>query len=202
MVRTTRSDDRSRGFRTCSGSGDARGRRRSRTARARAATARRHRSPNRAYNRRRFNAELERQLALAQRYGARGALLLLDIDGLKQINDTHGHPTGDRAILATADLLRAHLRCTDSIARIGGDEFAVLIPHAEAQQAARIARGLLQAAHATEPAGPVTRLKLSIGITELTSASLDEASILARADAALYQINRSGGDRYAINLTD
>jgi diguanylate cyclase (GGDEF)-like protein/PAS domain S-box-containing protein len=150
------------------------------------------------WNRRRFASELDRHLTLSSRYGPRGALLMVDIDGLKQVNDTHGHLAGDEAIMTTADLLRAHLRESDVTARIGGDEFAVLLPAASRGQAATVANALVDAARGTRGLGAHTALSLSIGIAEIAEISTDAARLFALADRSMYEVKHSGGDGHAI----
>lgn len=76
------------------------------------------------WNRRRFQEELDRQIARGRRSGESAAVLMIDLDGFKQINDTHGHTTGDELLKRIAQALRERLRSTDSVARLGGDEFA------------------------------------------------------------------------------
>ncbi len=148
-------------------------------------------------NRRRFAAELDRQLAWTARYGARGALLVLDIDGLKAINDEHGHLAGDLAIQEIANVLRARTRSSDTVARLGGDEFAVLLPAASAEQAMELARGLLDALQIRENEISPVPLTVSIGITSVIDAS-DATTLFEQADTALYRAKRSGGNSYAI----
>ncbi len=150
------------------------------------------------FNRRRFAAELTRHLARAERYGQRGSLLLVDVDRLKSINDRAGHLAGDNAIITTATLLRSHLRSSDVVARIGGDEFAILLPDAGLAQAATVAQALLRGAVATESGpGATIRLTLSIGITPIEPDGSEAATLFERADAALYEVKRSGGNGYA-----
>ena len=93
------------------------------------------------FNRRRFDEELDRQLAEAQRYGVRGALLFLDLDQFKDVNDSRGHRAGDDLLTSLALLLRQRLRDTDVVARLGGDEFAVLLPHAGCRAGGRSREG-------------------------------------------------------------
>jgi diguanylate cyclase (GGDEF)-like protein len=80
-------------------------------------------------NRRAFMSQLEHELAIASRYGSPLALLLLDLDNFKAINDSHGYSTGDRALELVAETLSRCVRTPDTVARLGGDEFAVLLPH-------------------------------------------------------------------------
>lgn len=145
------------------------------------------------YNRRRFAAELQRHLRHGERYGTRGALLLVDIDGLKQINDRSGHAAGDRAILATAGRLRSRLRATDIIARIGGDEFAVLLPEAGSRQSEVVAASLGGGDQVGSGESDVPTL--SIGVAALRGEDPDVA--MKRADAAMYRAKRRGGNGYS-----
>ena len=101
------------------------------------------------FNRRRFEEELERHIAHGRRYGMSGALLLLDLDGFKRVNDSHGHRTGDRVLTAVAGVLRHRLRESDVIARFGGDEFAVLMPVGGARRARELAKLLASAVQTT-----------------------------------------------------
>lgn len=86
-------------------------------------------------NRRAFKRALSSHVAHVDRYGPTGALLILDLDGLKIINDTGGHPAGDRAITTVAEILVKRLRSTDIVARLGGDEYAVILPRVTRSQA-------------------------------------------------------------------
>jgi diguanylate cyclase (GGDEF)-like protein/PAS domain S-box-containing protein len=151
------------------------------------------------WNRRRFIAELELHLARTRRYGAAGALMVLDIDELKQINDARGHGAGDAAITAIAAMLRARLRSSDVIARIGGDEFAVLLPAATEPDAASLCTAILGAVRPAPTAAPRELPTLSIGIALVTSSDVDPAGILERADQAMYQAKRSGANGVAVS---
>src|SRR5207244_7397167 len=97
------------------------------------------------FNRRRFEREFSRELSAAGRYGGGGAVLIIDIDNFKHINDTLGHNAGDEVMMEVAHLLRERVRDTDILARLGGDEFGVLLPHAGADHAETLARALLDA---------------------------------------------------------
>ena len=94
------------------------------------------------FNRRHFEAELERQVALSRRSGQPGALLLLDLDRFKEINDTYGHAAGDELLRATAGVLAGRLRSSDLLARWGGDEFAAILVDTTLEHAQAIARDL------------------------------------------------------------
>ena len=141
------------------------------------------------FNRRRFEEELERHIAHGRRYGMTGALLLLDLDDFKQVNDRHGHRAGDRVLTAVAVVLRHRLRETDIVARFGGDEFAVLMPVGGADEASELA-SLLEAAVKRDVPAPTGPLHASVG-TALFEESTTTDEILSRADDAMYATKRS-----------
>lgn len=146
-------------------------------------------------NRRGFARELERQAAHANRYGPDGALLMLDLDHFKHINDTLGHKAGDELIVATGDLLRARLRATDVVARLGGDEFAVLIPHGGVEEAESVAASVLDAVRERPPIPGVSgiRVTASIGVAAFdATSSADEMMVCA--DLAMYDAKEHGRD--------
>ncbi|MGO9791030.1 MAG: diguanylate cyclase domain-containing protein [Solirubrobacteraceae bacterium] len=147
-------------------------------------------------NRRRFEQELRRVIAEAARYGHPGALLLLDIDHFKSINDTLGHLAGDSILVQVAEALRGVLRETDSAARLGGDEFAILLPHTDERQAqtaaSRIVFAVRQLAQERGRA-PIT-MSVSVGIGTITAQTQHVEEILDAADSAMYRAKRSGGD--------
>jgi diguanylate cyclase (GGDEF)-like protein/PAS domain S-box-containing protein len=145
------------------------------------------------FNRRRFEEELERHVSHARRYGMEGALLLIDIDELKAINDNGGHRAGDAVLIAVAGVLRSRLRGSDVVARFGGDEFAVLLPHATARDAATVGEDLAAGVRGEvrTPAGPVT---ISVGVGELTRGVGNADEALSRADASMYRAKVRGGD--------
>src|SRR5215212_8977770 len=149
------------------------------------------------FNRRRFEAELQRELDLSASRPRRSVLLLLDVDRFKAINDTLGHTTGDAVIARLGDALRARLRSADVVARLGGDEFAAILRRTDVAAAREVARDL-QAVAAQRLAsvvgdahGPVT---FSIGLVEVADGtSADE--LLSHADRALYAAKAAGRDR-------
>lgn len=152
-------------------------------------------------NFRSFHARLEEEVARAQRYGHALACAMVDLDGLKEINDRLGHAAGNRAIVALADAVREELRDTDFAARYGGDEFVVLLPQTNEDQGALFAERLRQRlAEASEQAG--LRVHGSIGVAAVSGEELDapEAAedLLRRADEALYRAKRSGRDRVEV----
>jgi diguanylate cyclase (GGDEF)-like protein/PAS domain S-box-containing protein len=148
-------------------------------------------------NRRGFTRELERHVRHAERYGADGALLVFDLDNFKHINDTRGHHAGDDVIAAVAEIMGRRLRATDVMARFGGDEFAVLIPHGGLLEAQAVAAALLEQIR-TAQLGPCTSdvtVTASIGIAAFDGCVA--ADILVDADLAMYEAKRAGGDRSA-----
>jgi len=149
-------------------------------------------------NRRRFEAELERTLAHSERYGARGAVLLLDLDGFKDVNDTLGHSVGDELITRVAGVLSGALRTTDVLARLGGDEFAVILPQATEEEALAVADKLLTAVRrrASVTTGRRhARVTTSIGVTLFgPEPGLTGEDLLVEADIAMYDVKDSGRD--------
>ena len=140
------------------------------------------------WNRRRFQAELQYQVDRCQRYGESAALLLIDLDRFKTINDTHGHAAGDQVLKTVAGQLGGRLRSTDLIARLGGDEFAIILSCVSPAQAQEVAIALAEQVAATP---------IRIGDAEITAtisigiASISEhktlADALRHADLSMYQ---------------
>jgi diguanylate cyclase (GGDEF)-like protein/PAS domain S-box-containing protein len=145
------------------------------------------------FNRRRFEQELDRQISHARRYGMRAALLMIDVDGLKAINDSGGHKAGDAVLVEAARVLTGRLRQSDIVARVGGDEFAVLLPHTTGADAARVAQALAEVVRArvATPAGAVT---VSVGVGELENGLTSAQQALSMADASMYRAKSRGGD--------
>jgi diguanylate cyclase (GGDEF)-like protein len=139
------------------------------------------------FNRRGFTRELERALAYLRRYTACAALVYLDLDGFKPINDTHGHAAGDAVLEAVAATLTRHVRASDTVARLGGDEFAVLLWNLD-EAAARAKAAALEdliAATRVSWGGTTVSVGASAGVGMI--APRDEATeVLARADQAMY----------------
>ena len=139
------------------------------------------------------NQELDR----ARRYQTPLALLLLDADYFKAINDRYGHPVGDQALQALASIGRRLLREVDLFARIGGEEFAILLPqtdHAAARNVAeRLRQAIIDQPVITED-GPL-RLTVSLGLSSLSSATVNLDELFRRADTALYQAKQNGRNR-------
>jgi len=143
-------------------------------------------------NRRAFVRELSRTLAFCRRYGASAAVLYLDLDGFKQVNDRFGHPAGDAALVRVAELLVAHVRESDVVARLGGDEFAILLLQLDAQAASAKARALAEAiaAEAFSFEGQDFQLGGSFGVRAFDDHA-DPEAWLAEADAAMFVRKRT-----------
>ena len=147
-------------------------------------------------NRRRFEEELGRVIARCARYGRTAATVLLDLDELKAVNDADGHVAGDAMLRQAASALLARVRADDVLARIGGDEFGVVLEAAGAEEAQRVAEDLLVALR-EQPLSVGTHgthMSASAGVALLDGASSPEA-VLLRADAAMYEAKDLGRDR-------
>lgn len=143
-------------------------------------------------NHRGFALEGEHQLALTQRTGLPLVLVILDIDGLKEINDLHGHRSGDKALIATADILRGTFRKSDLLARIGGDEFAAILRSPADPSATATKARVQQAFHGfNQTSGRPWELHASLGTATATPAERPRlADLVERADTAMYQEKR------------
>ncbi|MCM2307166.1 MAG: diguanylate cyclase [Sulfuritalea sp.] len=153
-------------------------------------------------NRRHFMTLAEQELARALRYGGALSVFMMDIDHFKAVNDTYGHQTGDLVLQKLGSLCREALREFDSVGRIGGEEFAVILPQTDGPRALEVAERLRQAVARTEIAlerGLPLQFTLSIGVTTLAGgggANID--TLLGQADSALYEAKRSGRNRVCV----
>jgi diguanylate cyclase (GGDEF)-like protein len=147
-----------------------------------------------------FLEKLETRLAKAAEEGARTALLYVDLDRFKTINDTLGHAAGDQVLMFTADRLRSHLRQDDVPARLGGDEFAVLLPDVTGPEEATAVAAAIVDALAVPMSVAQRRLVVnaSIGIALSEPGGRDAALLLHRADLAMYQAKRNGRGRFEL----
>lgn len=153
------------------------------------------------FNRRRFEQELDRELARASRYGMGGAVIAIDIDHFKYINDSLGHSVGDELIAHAGAIFRAHVRATDIIARLGGDEFAVILPGAQTDEAVLVAEKLLTALRdegRIETISGSRRVTASIGVAQFTQQSATSEEVLIEADIAMYDAKEAGRDRVGV----
>ncbi len=138
-------------------------------------------------NRRGFERELKRSLAYVKRYGASAALVYIDLDGFKPVNDRHGHAAGDAVLKAIAAALTGNVRASDVAARLGGDEFAVLLWNVTSPAAFAKAAGLEAAVYATAVRWESSTLVVGASAGVALLGALDTpAEVLARADAAMY----------------
>jgi len=152
-------------------------------------------------NRRSFQRELNSHAARTDRYGASGALLMLDLDNFKYFNDTQGHRAGDELIVRIARGLQSRLRDSDALARLGGDEFAVLLPSEDEQEAQIVAEVLLQLVRdQSVPAAMQSRRRItaSVGIARFNDGErLTADEMMVNADLAMYDAKEAGRDRFA-----
>lgn len=146
------------------------------------------------YNRRYYISALNERVSRASRYDARSVAMIIDVDHMKRINDAHGHPAGDFALMYLAELLSGAIRTSDVAARIGGDEFALILDEMTEQQAVAKVAALKEQIAATPClfGAAVLPVSASFGWTAITAADSD-ATILARADEAMYAQKRLRG---------
>jgi diguanylate cyclase (GGDEF)-like protein len=138
-------------------------------------------------NRRGFMRQLERLIARVSRYGDPAAMLFVDLDGLKMINDSFGHPAGDEALIQVAQMLCAGVRKSDCVARLGGDEFGILLERADEESAKETASRLVSLIAGSEFCFDGTCVPLSVAIGVAVIEPQDRAeSVMARADQAMY----------------
>lgn len=139
-------------------------------------------------NRRGLIAQLDRMIAMHERHGTAAALLFVDVDGLKALNDAFGHAAGDAALIHLTEMMVSSVRQTDLVARIGGDEFAILLDHADDQSARETAARLANRVAGCEFCfeGKCLPLSIAIGFT-LIEAGDSPVAVLDRADEAMYR---------------
>lgn len=149
------------------------------------------------WNRRRFDDELVRQVARCRRYDERAALLLLDLDDFKSVNDTYGHQVGDDLIRHVGSTLDARLRASDSLARVGGDEFAILLPQVSPDQAARTVEALEThlRGHPLDLGRDQVCVTASIGMAVLDGHLVTPHDAMLAADVAMYEAKAARDDR-------
>ena len=152
-------------------------------------------------NRRRFERQLEREITRTLRYTRPFCLLLLDIDHFKQVNDTFGHEAGDEAIRRVSKILQAGTRGIDTAARIGGEEFALLLTETELSGGLEVAERLRLSIKAEE-IPVVGQVTASFGVAEFPLCAATGRELLATADAAMYEAKRQGRDRVTCARTD
>jgi diguanylate cyclase (GGDEF)-like protein len=151
-------------------------------------------------NRRRFRTELDQYVSFTARYGGRGAVMIIDIDGLKEVNDKLGHGAGDTLIRRVSVILRERVRATDLVARLSGDEFAVLMPQTDTEGALQLGEDLrAQVAEGFPLESEVGRPTISVGVTMFGGRDGAGAeAVLVAADHALYKAKGEGRNRIAL----
>jgi diguanylate cyclase (GGDEF)-like protein len=152
-------------------------------------------------DRRRFRAELDQYVSFSARYGGRGAVMIIDIDGLKAINDSLGHHAGDNLIRQVAGVMRERVRATDIVARLSGDEFAILMPQTDVEGALQLGEDLrAQVADSLQPTSDSPPATISVGITMFGGGEKDTGSeaVLVAADQAMYRAKEGGRNQIAL----
>ena len=147
-----------------------------------------------AYNRLYFSSRLKEEIERAKRYNHPLSLILLDIDFFKKINDTYGHDVGDLVLKTVSQIVLENIRKSDLFARIGGEEFAILLPDTSKDKAILVAEKLRETIEKTPiilPNGKQIKVTISLGVTSLKKDD-NESSFIKRADEALYDAKKSG----------
>jgi diguanylate cyclase (GGDEF)-like protein len=154
------------------------------------------------YNREHFERRLEAELSFARRHHTELALLIFDLDHFKRVNDTYGHPTGDRVLIAFAQRIAQHIRAEDVFARYGGEEFVVLLRGIDLPRAHQAAERIRASVEALEVPAVIRneqrliRITVSIGVAAIEDASADsDTSLVAAADRRLYAAKHLGRNR-------
>jgi diguanylate cyclase (GGDEF)-like protein len=142
-------------------------------------------------NRRAFIRELSRMIAFTRRYGPPSSVIYFDVNGMKQINDTYGHPAGDAALRHVADVLSKNVRESDTVGRLGGDEFGVILAQTSQEQANAKAVALAEAIGATAFAWGKTDIRVTAAYGVYSFTGSDDAQVaIAAADKAMYRQKR------------
>ncbi|HPS57354.1 MAG TPA: diguanylate cyclase [Spirochaetota bacterium] len=149
------------------------------------------------FNRRYFMSRLNQEFERVKRYESIFTFIMIDIDYFKKINDTHGHLAGDCVLRNAADIMKKSLRISDTVGRIGGEEFAILLPETEIEYGVEIAERLRKKIDESEMEFECKTLKLTIsaGISDSDTNDLTVDSVLNRADVALYEVKENGRNR-------
>ena len=149
------------------------------------------------FNGRRFEQELAQEAKSAARYGGGGAMLLLDLDHFKAVNDQFGHKAGDDLLKTVAAALRGRIRETDILARLGGDEFGILLSQVDAQQAEVVADGIVKALRRQTAMLAEHQIGVTASVGVVLFDGLTSIEIMAAADLAMYEAKEAGRDRFA-----
>ncbi len=143
------------------------------------------------YNRHKFDEAIEVEIERARRYSRPLSLIMIDLDGLKGINDRYGHPAGDKALKLVAEAIQNQIRTIDLPARIGGDEFLVILPEADLEAATLVAQRMCGQITSISFQGEM--LSVSAGVAQWSSENNTVDSFLEVVDQAMYQAKRAGG---------
>ncbi len=151
-------------------------------------------------DRRRFRSELDQYVSFSARYGGQGAVMIIDIDGLKTVNDSLGHHAGDQLIRRVAGIMRERVRTTDIVARLSGDEFAVLMPQTDTAGALQLGEDLRsQVAESAVPQPEDGSATISVGITMFGGErGVGAEAVLLAADQAMYRAKEEGRNQIAL----
>jgi diguanylate cyclase (GGDEF)-like protein/PAS domain S-box-containing protein len=150
------------------------------------------------YNRRWFERELGREVERAARYGTPGAVLVIDLDHFKEINDGFGHQAGDDLLKSVAGLLKQRARQSDALARLGGDEFALLLPQTSPDRAELVADEIVKTLNRRMAASAGQSLAITASVGVAISDGLTNTELLAYADLAMYEAKEAGRNRFAV----
>jgi diguanylate cyclase (GGDEF)-like protein len=150
------------------------------------------------FNRRAFYELFPREVERARRLGQGVALVFLDLDHFKRVNDRHGHETGDRVLQQLATRMLGIIRETDLLFRWGGEEFVILLPHTATAEAPALAERIRAAVadrpFVTHDSYPAVSMTVSVGVAGAVGGKVDPDALLARADAACYRAKEAGRD--------
>lgn len=156
-----------------------------------------------ALNRGSFLKEAERVLVDLRRNGEAVAIVVIDVDHFKQVNDVHGHAAGDMALVALSAAVKKSIRSRDLFGRLGGEEFALLLPAAGLEEARTVANRLrlyVERLQTTLPSGDVLKLTVSVGVAVSSAAGTDMSELLSFADQTMYEAKRAGRNRVECTL--
>jgi diguanylate cyclase (GGDEF)-like protein len=149
-------------------------------------------------NVRHFHELLDQEIERAQRFNNHIGLVMVDIDNFKSVNDTYGHPQGDRVLQLVAKVMRDACRSTDHPARYGGEELALVLPETDLEGGFTIAEAIRRGVEALEvplEGGKTLRLTISAGVSALDRFTVDPAALVQASDTALYEAKRAGKNR-------
>jgi diguanylate cyclase (GGDEF)-like protein len=152
------------------------------------------------YNRRKFDIDIAVEVATSKRYNKPLSLLMLDIDWFKEYNDFHGHPKGDTLLKNVVNVLTCNVRPSDTVYRYGGEEFAILLPNADKNEASSVATRAREAINQEQFEGerqsqPDGKVTVSIGVATFPAGANNSEGLIEAADSALYRAKQSGRNR-------